>query len=528
MIHKIILNTLVSVSFLFASSEKNPSVFGVDQQQGPTCPWIPFKNLQKIQHIRERENGEVVFNADDYHTKIQSYASFLPSMVVLDQGYETLRAQQGPYAEYEANLRQRGIQEHERYTVKGKPIEKMDRWPTDTARRVNYTPYHYKHEDHPTAHRRWMPLLAQAGDDHLYFYDYRDQSITPLGLSLASDFNQNTDKYLWRNNNGQFYRFTPTMLAAMGLEGMDFQSKQIANGGPFLGSSESFFLLPSQNDLYNRQYTYLVGTYHHMLFGFGLNRNNESFNPDDAEYDAYMNFREVMDSDARNPWYQMNREDFLEYHLTTLFKNNAELKDMAQHAVNFYNNPWSYYLESKNFRDKNGESFANKADILPSDDQMLAYFFSSQVRFLWAASIGMDALIAVEELDEELTPMMVKFLKRFGKLPGIPSPSKIIKKALKRQYPLENGQRYSFMDTYEIIKQHLPQDKKDFITFSGHGTVISFDENLVNAQQAERHDILERLGFVFFESLYEKGIHPFYQQEGNEKDLITLPIQSHL
>lgn len=123
---------------------------------------------------------------------------------------------------------------------------------------------------------------------------------------------------------------------------------------------------------------------------------------------------------------------------------------------------------------------------------------------------------------------MVKFLKRFGKLPGIPSPSKIIKKALKRQYPLENGQRYSFMDTYEIIKQNLPQDKKDFITFSGHGTVISFDENLVNAQQAERHDILERLGFVFFESLYEKGIKPFYQKEGNEKDLITLPVQSNL
>lgn len=263
-----------------------------------------------------------------------------------------------------------------------------------------------------------------------------------------------------------------------------------------------------------------------MLFGFGLNRNNESFSPDDAEYDAYMNFREVMDSDDRNPWYHMNPEDFLEYHITEIFKNNAELKDMAQHAVNFYNNPWTYYLESNDFRDKNGESFSDKADILPSDDQMLAYFFSSQVRFLWAASISMDALIEVEELTEELTPTMVKLLKRFGALPGIPSPSKIIKKALKRQYPFDNGQRYSFMDTWEAIKQYLP--KKDFVTFSGHGTVISFDENLVNAQQAERHDILERLGFVFFESLYEKGIHPFYQQEGNEKDLITLPPKDNL
>lgn len=321
-------------------------------------------------------------------------------MIISDNGYETLRAQQGPYAEYEANLRQRGIKENERYTVKGKPIEKIDFWPTDTARRVNYTPYHYKNEDHLTAHGRWMPLLAQNGDHHLYFYDARDKSVTPLQPPPENDFNQNTDKYVWRDgNNGQSYRFTTTMLAAMGMEGSDFQNKMIANGGPFLGSSESFFLLPSQNDLYNSEYTYLVGTYHHMLFGFGLNRNNESFTQDDAEYNAYMNFREVMDSDDRNPWYHMNREDFLEYHLTNLFKNNGELKEMAQHAVNFYNNPWTYYLESKDFRDKNGGSFADKADILPGDDQMLAYFFSSQVRFLWAASIGMDALIAMEELD---------------------------------------------------------------------------------------------------------------------------------
>lgn len=91
MLKSFLLSILLSLS-VAAASDNNPNVFAARQQQGPTCPWIPFQNLQHIQEMRDRNDGEIVLQETDYQTKIHSYASFLPHMNALDQGYEILRS----------------------------------------------------------------------------------------------------------------------------------------------------------------------------------------------------------------------------------------------------------------------------------------------------------------------------------------------------------------------------------------------------------------------------------------------------
>ncbi len=207
-----------------------------------------------------------------------------------------------------------------------------------------------------------------------------------------------------------------------------------------------------------------------------------------------------MDENPLNPWANINKNDLFEYHLTNIFKNNSNLKQMAMESVNFYNNNWKFYQESFNFYDNTISSrvrFSDKQKFLPGEDQMLAYFFSSQLRSIWAASIGEDALCEIWELNKELGELAIKALKFFNFMPGIPSVSKVLEEAGAKKYG--EHEKYSFLDVWDNIRDCFlktvsnPFGKIDFVTFSGHGCVISFDLDLIKIQFHENRTIAERL-----------------------------------
>jgi len=60
----------------------------------------------------------------------------------------------------------------------------------------------------------------------------------------------------------------------------------------------------------------------------------------------------------------------------------------------------------------------------------------------------------------------------------------------------------------------------DFVSFSSHGAVISFDEDLIAMQEHRSGPAAQKLGFEMWDSGYDKGLSPFYRKAGTEEDKV--------
>lgn len=534
-----------SVSSLYAGSgtadaevERIPSQYAVYQQQGPTCPHISWTNLEKVRQMRERGSGRLTFQDEDFVTKIHSYAVFLPKIRSLDRIYEDLRSSGGAYAQYETQLREEGIRSEARFARNGAAVDKIDTLPTSKARRAYFSPYNIKVDDEPGRMLRWLPILQNPMDENLYYYSYSSGATYPLENSsvTASTAANDGGVYLWKFDFGNLdntkrvkCHFTDDMFREMGIDGQEL-STYIQNGRDFLGSSNAYFLKASIDDTRHKECFYDAGTFQHMLFAAGLNKDNTPFDDADDSLPAQASreFRRALAANPTNPWGKINKEDLFEFHLANIFKENPELKERALHAVNYYNDPWKYYQESFDLFDSVGpgkKSLSQKQDFMPGEDQMLAYFFAGELRFLSVASISMDALVSVQELDDELGRGVVRTMRALSWLPGVPSHKKVVKAATERKYG-GGKDKYSFLDTWTAIKKVFkdtvidPLGKVDFVTFYSHGCVISFDEDLVDQQAHEFKDVAKTLGFETWDSTYD-GLNPFYRRPGTQADRLT-------
>lgn len=527
-----------------SSEEKDPcpSRYAVYQQQGPTCPHISWVNLQKVRAMRERGEGHIVFQEDDFVTKAYSYAKFFPAIRSLDRIYETLRASNGSYATYEQTLRAEGIKSTGRFDSKGNFIDSIDWLPTNKARREAYSPYNLKVDQNPLQMVRWLPILQNPDDGQLHYYSYLSGQTYPLlrvygvgneeGLSTCRLYT-----FDWDNpENSQYndYVLPEQMLSEMNVSA-DEVSEYIANGKDFLGSSNVYYLKASSDDTVQQEYFYEVGSYQHMLFACGLDSQNNPFDVEDDSLEARASFelRDALLEEESNPWSQINPEDLFEYHLAEIFKSNEDLKQRAMEAVNFFNNPWKFYQKSFDLFVSTGverTKLSSKQRFMPGEDQMLAFYLSGQLRFLSASTISMDALISVEELEDELGESTLKAIKTLRKLPGVPSHTKVVKAAQKKKYGSGNG-KYSFLDIWTDIKAVFqeqviePLGKRDFASFHGHGMVISFDDELINQQQHEFPEVALDLGFETWDSTYD-GLSPFYKRPGTPGDVIKFNTNS--
>lgn len=539
------LSTSLSYAHPGNSSEDNgsyPSRYAVYQQQGPTCPHISWFNLQKVRAMRERGEGHIVFQEDDFVTKAHSYAKFFPAIRSIDRIYETLRASNGSYASYEQTLRTEGIKSTGRYDSKGNFVDSIDWLPTNKARREAYSPYNIKVDLNSSQILRWLPILQNPDDGQLHYYSYLSGLTYPLlkvdGVETEEDVPTcRLYTFDWDNtDNSQYneYVLPEKMLSEMNISASEV-SEYIAYGKDFLGSSNVYYLKASSDHTFQQESFYEVGSYQHMLFACGLDSQNNPFDVEDNSLEARASFelRDALLEEESNPWSQINPEDLFEYHLTEIFKSNEDLKQRAVEAVNFFNNPWSFYQESFDLFDSAGDGrtkLSTKQRFMPGEDQMLAYYLSGQLRFLSASTISMDALISVEELEDELGESVLKAMKAFQKLPGVPSHTKVVRAAQKKKYGSGNG-KYSFLDVWTDIKAVFqeqviePLGKRDFASFYGHGMVISFDDELINQQQHEFPEIALDLGFETWDSTYD-GLNPFYKRPGAPDDVINFNTNS--
>jgi hypothetical protein len=518
----------------FSSESRAPSVYAVHQQQGRVCPFISWENLTKVRHMRARGGGHIVLEPGDFSSKLKSYAWFLPQIHALDKLYDKLRAREGTYAAYEQAIREDGIRSNQRFTVDGVAVDAVDLSPLEQAKRAAFSPYNILVDDLYSL-VRWLPILQNSETNELGFYDYKTGKVTPLDevknldpsrdvtLTVFEDNREASLKYVSRN-----VRFEQWMLQAMGVT-LDEIALAISENG-FLGFKTGFYLASSVEEELTKEYFFDVGTYQHMLFACGVKSDNTSFSKWEKtpEAQAWRELSEAMKSEPLNPWRDLDKEDLFEYQLAQIFKTHRDLKDKAASAVDYYNNYWQIYLDSKELYDRPEDprkQLSKKPPFMPGTEQMLAYVFSNQLRFLWAATIGEEAVRAVESLEERMSWATYRAYKASGHPLRTFKTADILKTAGEKKFGTKY-QKYSFLELWAEIKGWLqsgvmqPRNIKDFVTFSNHGSVISFDEDLVGLQKYESREVAEALGFVTWDSLYDRALTPFYRKPGGPEDVI--------
>lgn len=512
-----------------------PSLYAVYQQEGPTCPFIAWVNLEKIRAMRQRGKGRIQFQDQDFTTKIQSYALVLPQIRSLDRIYDDLRANcDSAYYGYEQLLRAEGIKDTERFAEDGTPIDQMDESPLDRARRVHNSPYNFKKESIDSGPRRRLPILTKKNDNTLYYYSYKTRKATPLPMIPESERNEKTDHPLdvWGDEEAPLvwtFRFSDEILTEMGIRREELN--RVIHTTDYPGAKNTYFISAASNHNFNKEYFYEAGTFQHMLFACGLKEDNSSYGAKDDSLaaQACRDLQHALRSDPLNPWSKLNKEDLFEYHLAEIFRANPDLKKMAQATVNFFNNPYGFYRESLELFDsqkKTRKKLSEKQRFMPGEDQLLAYYFSSQLRFLAAASIGIEAIIAISELEDELDAEIIQALKAGDNSGGLPTLKDII--AASQKPYTHNEEELSFLDTWARIKAIFDKavlytlQKVDFVSFSGHGYVMSFDEDLLKQQTHTHKQLATALGFVMWDSTYGKGLKPFYRRLGKSSDKVQL------
>lgn len=238
---------------------------------------------------------------------------------------------------------------------------------------------------------------------------------------------------------------------------------------------------------------YNFGLYKLMLMAVKVNKANDVVSDvcNDQESLEILDFYQHMNS-VDNPWSGIDRESFLGYRLAKLFKEDACLKQNALSVVDVFFKSFGFYLDA---RDHLG--LAEKMRDLPGEEQMLAYCFCQSLRKVYAACISAEALAGVLELDkDELEAVDILSLKSIFK---------------EKFSEIQEG-GVSYQSVWQNIKQKLGiTEGNDFVTFDGHGAVLSFDTRALKAQVFEDRYIAEELGFAVVDSSYAPSLVPFYK-----------------
>lgn len=248
-----------------------------------------------------------------------------------------------------------------------------------------------------------------------------------------------------------------------------------------------------------------LGTYKLLLLNLGLDHRNESIPPQHGDYRLVEELRETMAA-SETAWDPAlcQKERLMEYEIAEIFKEDPQLFNRVRERVDFYFSSWSRYEnELTTLRDQRGEALNDKnwQRYLPGREQMLAYCLMKNVQYLWV-----DAISSTAFCHHIGMPGFVKHL------PLMVGPARYRRAAYVRQ-----GEQ-SFIDVWQEVRGRLREkfpDRQDWVSFSGHGMVVSFDADLIqrqNERQIHSTQLATDLGFAGIDSLHAKEMDLFYKR----------------
>jgi hypothetical protein len=257
-----------------------------------------------------------------------------------------------------------------------------------------------------------------------------------------------------------------------------------------------------------------------MFLTVGVDENNNLIDEDHELYELHKELKTLMSRDTDNPWHPNNlKKDMLfQYQLAEIFKANPKLFAMAKQAVTQYN---SNILE--NYQGLIDGSIVGKDDkplnpkvmkkFLLGEEQMVAYFFTSNLRYTWYSAINPKAMQKSLEfgLPDCLSSVSHLYMKR-----------KFHKKFTFQYKRWEPSEQLSYLDVWnkvreKVIAKNTTTGRTDYFSFDDHGWVISFDptiEELQNIFTPKIHDkeLLNELHLAGIESWLSSELGLWYSQ----------------
>lgn len=215
-----------------------------------------------------------------------------------------------------------------------------------------------------------------------------------------------------------------------------------------------------------------------------------------------------------NPKY-FSKEDFLQHAVAQILIKSPELFAEAKIINDFHFPLWSTYdkylnlmASGKCFNYAHQRYYMSLAKIfLPSEEYAMAYGLTQNA---WLLSIG---AINSEAFYKALT-------NGTGFIRGMAIGtiwSSYTKNAYKKQIIPGSDKSLSYMDFWKKITHKLFEKygNKSWISFSGHGMIISFEKDLIDKQKAIKNGdpaLLNDLGFVIIDSWLGAELNTFYKQ----------------
>lgn len=515
--------------------------YTVLQQQGYTCDLIPFTNLHLVKNMRTQGTGNISLLDAAVFTKRQSYAAFFPYVHAYDRAMDCLRKRKGgAYAAYEKKLREQCIYKNGRYSSTGLSIDKLNKTPVvplykkvgllkkifkkiffmNQQQRETYIPYNIQITD-GRLFLRWLPITYNKKEESFSFINSMNDSEEPL-KKISCDqnkFDEFHDKHLETTGNKSFHcRFTDKQIEKMGLTTEEFKGLDFKHHNPICKSDMSYYINCSTDPLYCKEVFFDLGIYQHMLLTMGVDKNNNNMTPKSPHYDAHKELQAEMNKDPLNPWFGIDKKDFFQYHIADIIKKNPCLKERLIIALSQgINTPWAFYQETFDYFDsanvKNKVPLKDKLGYLPGEEQMLAYYFSQELRLIWSATIDVDSTLHMVGLGKKINKLQKYIFRKFI----LTEMKSFGRKAFKaRKGPASS---FTFLELsceiLNLFKQKCKNElngQKDFVHFATHGCIISIDSDLVKKQTHNDRHTAELLGVEYWDQLYDKNLSPFYRR----------------
>jgi hypothetical protein len=268
---------------------------------------------------------------------------------------------------------------------------------------------------------------------------------------------------------------------------------------------------------------YELGFLKLMLLTLGINNENEVLSESKQEYPIYTTIKKLVDSEKEsNPWSStfFKKEQFLQYALAQVFKNNPKLYQEAAQVVDITGlHLWQTYESITNgslilYKDPEGTPYSQKElkRFLPGPHQTLAYFFMQALHLLWYGATSKKASAYYQSAGVQPSPTNIERIWLWWKRLNFSS----IKQTAEKEI---NGT--SFFSLWNALKRELTRAypiTKDWVSFDGHGWVITFDPLLIAQQRKiarERscdYELLDKLGFAGIESWLGHELEVFYKK----------------